>query len=67
MSIFLFRAIEIKQDDEGVSYIFYDPSFEIRIEAQNNADAINIGIKEFINQEPDANVDEYVFGASLYA
>ena len=67
MSTFLFRASEIKKDESGKEKLADgSPLFEVEVEALNNSDAIELGIKKFFIQHPDANLNNFVVGACTW-
>ena len=67
MPTFLFRASEIEKDESGKEKLADDsPLFEMEVEARSNSDAIEIGIKKFFIQHPDANLDNFVVGACTW-
>lgn len=64
MPTFLFEASKIKKDNNGKEQLADDsPFFETSVEAQNNSDAIQIGIEKFLIQHPTENLDNFVVGA----
>jgi hypothetical protein len=62
--IFLFKISEIEKDDDGNEKLAENsPCFETKIEAQNNSNAIQLGIEKFLAENPHANLDDFEVSA----